>query len=77
MDCRDCSLYNADTETCRSQKLNPRSKEDATQVAQMLGVRVICVFNEFREPIIQRMYDKEIRGGLLGYHFEPRNRKRF
>lgn len=50
---------------CRSGKLNPRSKEDAVDVARMIGVRALCVFNEHREPIVQRMYDKEIRGRLL------------
>ena len=66
MDCRDCSLYEPERDGCRSGKLNPHTKENAVEVVQLLGLRALCVFNDFREPLIQHMLDDEVREGLLG-----------
>jgi len=76
MDCRDCSLLNAETGACRSGKLNPRTKEDATDIVRMIGIRALCIFNEHREPIVQRMYDIEIKGRILSEWRGSHNRHR-
>jgi hypothetical protein len=65
VECRDCPLFDESRGVCRSGKLNPASKERAAEVVSVFGVRALCVFNEQREPLVQRMFDKELRGGLL------------
>jgi hypothetical protein len=50
--CRDCHRYDPEAESCRDGKLNPQSFSDAVEVAQHLGPRAICVFNDFRERIL-------------------------
>ena len=51
MKCPDCPRWNAEAQTCLDGKLNPRTYEQASEVAQVMGVRVICVFNDHRERL--------------------------
>jgi hypothetical protein len=35
------------------QKVNPQRYRDAVEVANLFGLRVICMFNDHREKLIQ------------------------
>ncbi|RMG24163.1 MAG: hypothetical protein D6724_06740 [Armatimonadetes bacterium] len=50
--CRDCHRYDAEEGVCRDGKLNPESFADAVEVAQVFGPRAICVFNDYRERVL-------------------------
>ena len=52
MHCRDCARYDSQSERCRDSKVNPESWETAVTVSQVLGLRSICVFNDYRERLI-------------------------
>lgn len=52
MNCRDCVRYNHETRECRDKKVNPQSMAEAADVANVFGVRSICMFNDFRERLI-------------------------
>jgi hypothetical protein len=52
MDCRDCHRWNKDETRCLDGKVNPHRYETAVNVAQVLGIRSICPFNDFRERLI-------------------------
>ncbi|HRI42706.1 MAG TPA: hypothetical protein PLL78_08770 [Fimbriimonadaceae bacterium] len=51
MDCRDCARYEG--ERCLDEKLNPQRWEQAVQVANVFGVRSICMFNDHRERLVK------------------------
>jgi len=51
--CRDCPRYDDEARRCRDGKVNPQHWETAVSVAQVLGLRSICVFNDFRERLVQ------------------------
>ena len=53
MICRDCARYDLETERCRDSKVNPQSWESAVCVSQVLGLRSICAFNDYRERLVQ------------------------
>ena len=53
MDCKDCHRFDLDTKKCLDGKINPHKWETAVNVSQILGIRTICVFNDFRERLIQ------------------------
>jgi hypothetical protein len=53
MDCRDCPRHDADERRCRDGKINPRDWETAVNVANVLGLRSICVFNDHRERLVR------------------------
>jgi hypothetical protein len=53
MDCRDCARLETETGKCRDAKLNPEHWEQAVAVSQVFGLRAICVFNDYRERLIQ------------------------
>ena len=53
MVCRDCARYDSERERCRDQKVNPQSWDTAVTVAQVLGLRSICAFNDYRERLVQ------------------------
>ncbi len=65
MDCRDCARYDLEIKRCRDQKVNPQDWETAVNVANVLGVRAICMFNDHRE----RLVFSRLHGGQ-----GPRNR---
>jgi hypothetical protein len=50
--CRDCVRFDAESERCLDRKVNPQRWETAVNVAQVIGLRSICVFNEHRERLI-------------------------
>jgi hypothetical protein len=51
--CRDCPRFDQENERCLDQKVNPQRREQAVEVANILGLRAICVFNDFRETLVQ------------------------
>ncbi len=52
MECRDCARWDSEARKCRDEKVNPHSWEVAVSVSQVLGLRSICVFNDFRERLV-------------------------
>jgi hypothetical protein len=52
MDCRDCHRWKKDESRCLDGKVNPHRYETAVNVSQVLGLRSICPFNDFRERLI-------------------------
>ena len=53
MYCRDCARYDLENKRCRDSKVNPQDWETAVTVAQVLGLRSICVFNDHRERLVR------------------------
>lgn len=53
MYCQDCTRWDPDLARCRDSKLNPQTWEEAVNVAQVLQIRSICVFNDFRERLLR------------------------
>lgn len=53
MFCRDCARFNEETQECRDKKVNPQTWTEAVEVANLLGVRSICVFNDHRERLVE------------------------
>ncbi len=52
MECRDCTRYDTEARKCMDGKLNPHSWEATVSVAQIFGLRSICMFNDFREKLV-------------------------
>ena len=52
MYCRDCIRYDKATEKCLDRKVNPQRYEQALAVAQTMGVRALCTFNDHRERLV-------------------------
>ncbi len=52
MRCRDCARFDEKAERCLDQKVNPQRWEVAVEVSQVLGLRSICAFNDFRERLV-------------------------
>ena len=52
MRCRDCARYDLEDRRCKDAKVNPPTWEDAVEVANVIGIRSICSFNDFRERLI-------------------------
>lgn len=53
MHCQDCPRYDDTTSACRDGKLNPLRWELAVDVANVYGLRSICVFNDHRERLVK------------------------
>ena len=53
MDCRDCARFDEEARKCLDNKVNPHSWEIAVTVSQVLGLRSICVFNDYREKLVR------------------------
>lgn len=53
MRCKDCHRFDIEKKTCKDSKLNPRHYSQAVDIAQQFGPRVICIFNDHREQIIE------------------------
>lgn len=51
MECRDCARYV--DERCEDRKLNPLRWEQAVNVANVYGIRSICMFNDHRERLVK------------------------
>jgi len=56
MSCIKCPRYNKADSHCRDGKANPRRKSDSLLVAELLGIRALCHYNPYREPMALRMY---------------------
>lgn len=52
MTCDDCPRFDAETRKCRDGKINPQRWSEAVEVSQILGIRVICSFNDHRERLV-------------------------
>lgn len=52
MRCRDCARYDAEADKCRDEKVNPEDWGSAIIVANVMGVRAICMFNDHRERLV-------------------------
>lgn len=50
--CHRCRLYDRERRRCRLGKVNPRSKLETYETAQVLGVRALCAFNLYREQLL-------------------------
>lgn len=64
MTCPDCARWNPDEERCRDGKVNPQSWSQAAEVANALGVRSICLFNDHREKLVASRCLKQIKNGV-------------
>ncbi len=53
MECRDCARWDAEARKCLDEKINPHNWENAVSVVQIFGIRSICMFNDYRERLIQ------------------------
>jgi hypothetical protein len=51
--CKDCARYDAENRRCLDGKVNPQKWELAVEVANVIGLRTICVFNDHRERLVQ------------------------
>jgi hypothetical protein len=52
LECKHCARYDSDAGKCRDEKLNPGDWGSAITVANVLGVRAICLFNDHRERLV-------------------------
>ncbi|MER3473051.1 MAG: hypothetical protein C4335_03260 [Armatimonadota bacterium] len=50
--CPRCRLYDSGRRRCRVGKVNPRTRLDTYETAQVLGVRAICSFNLYRDQML-------------------------
>ncbi|MBI5707179.1 MAG: hypothetical protein HZC36_09355 [Armatimonadetes bacterium] len=55
--CKDCARYDAEADRCLDDKLNPADWGGAITVANVMGVRAICSFNDFRERLVRSRID--------------------
>ncbi|MFW5697163.1 MAG: hypothetical protein ACOCX1_01230 [Fimbriimonadaceae bacterium] len=53
MHCRDCPRFDQEAQRCQDGKVNPPRWETAVDVANVIGVRSICVFNDYRERLLE------------------------
>jgi hypothetical protein len=53
MDCRDCARYCLETNKCKDKKLNPQTYSEAVEISGVYGLRVICMFCDHRERLLQ------------------------
>jgi hypothetical protein len=52
MDCRDCHRHDPEAGACLDRKLNPQSWSQAVEVANVFGIRSVCVYNDHRERLV-------------------------
>ena len=52
MECRDCARWDDERRKCRDGKVNPHRWDVAVSVSQVLGLRSICMFNDYRERLV-------------------------
>lgn len=58
MYCRDCPRFDLESNRCKDSKVNPLEYETAVNVAKVMGLRAICVFNDHRERLIEARSQK-------------------
>ena len=56
MACWNCPRYSRVDRRCREGKSNPKRKSDSFAVAETLGIRALCHYNPYREPLAMRMF---------------------
>jgi len=56
MSCWNCPRYSRTERRCREGKANPKRKSDSFAVAESLGIRALCHYNPYREPLAIRMF---------------------
>jgi hypothetical protein len=59
MTCWRCPRYDREARRCRDGKTNPKSKADSIAVAEQLGLRALCHYNPYRDPLARRMHFPE------------------
>lgn len=52
MYCEDCPRFDPERRTCRDGKVNPQRWDLTVEVANVFGVRSICMFNDYRERLV-------------------------
>lgn len=50
--CTRCHLYDRGRRRCALGKVNPRTRLDTYETAQVLGVRALCPFNPYRDRMV-------------------------
>lgn len=55
--CPQCLRYDKEARHCLDGKANPKRKSDSVEVAEVLGVQHLCLFNPYRDTIALQMYD--------------------
>ena len=50
--CPRCRFYDRERRRCTVGKVNPRTKLDSYETAQVLGVRALCTFNLYRDRLL-------------------------
>ncbi len=66
MYCRDCNRWNSEDSKCLDGKVNPHNWETAVSVVQVLGIRSVCPFNDFRERLIACRMGPAVRAMVDG-----------
>lgn len=51
MHCRDCHRFDPKNRKCLDRKINPLKWVDAVEVANVMGIRAICIYNDHRERL--------------------------
>lgn len=64
MACWNCPRYSRTERRCADGKSNPRKKADSVMVAEVLGLRALCHYNPYRDPLAARMYFPNTALGL-------------
>lgn len=62
MYCRDCARFDTETDRCKDAKVNPADWDTAVNVSNVMGLRSICSFNDFRERLIRARMAKPLPG---------------
>lgn len=52
MTCQDCARFDEDGRRCKDGKINPLTYAEALEASRYLGLRSLCVFNDFREQLL-------------------------
>jgi len=55
--CRDCPRYDSEARRCRDGKVNPPNWEMAVSISQVVGLRSICMLNDYRERLVETRKD--------------------
>lgn len=53
--CWNCNRFHRDEGRCKDGKTNPRRKTDAVEVAEVMGVRALCIFSPYRDILAVRL----------------------
>jgi hypothetical protein len=59
MTCWRCPRYNRDERRCQDGKTNPKNKVDSIAVVELLGLRMLCHYNPYRDILALRWHEPE------------------